>query len=60
MYGGRAGLVYEVGICVLLLRVPSPSNIADDPSRKNCSFLKSLKCQEDKINMDEILASLAL
>ena len=41
-------------------RVPSPSNIADDPSRKNCSFLKSLKCQEDKINMDEILASLAL
>ena len=41
-------------------RVPSPSNIADDPSRNECSFLKSLKCQEDKINMDEILASLVL
>ena len=41
-------------------RVPSPSNIADDPSRNECNFLKSLKCQEDKINMDEILASLAL
>ena len=39
-------------------RVPSPSNIADDPSRNECSFLKSLKCQEDKINMDDILASL--
>ena len=41
-------------------RVPSPWNIADDPSRNECSFLKSLKCQEDKINMDEVLASLVL
>ena len=41
-------------------RVPSPSNIADDPSRNECSFLKSLKCQEDRINMDEVLASLVL
>ena len=30
-------------------RVPSPSDIADDPSRQDCNFLKSLKCQEDKI-----------
>ena len=41
-------------------RVPSPSNIADDPSRQSCAFLRSLKCQEDKINMDDILANLDL
>ena len=41
-------------------RVPSPSNIADDPSRQNCAFLRSLKRQEDKIDMDDILANLDL
>ena len=41
-------------------RVPSPSNIADDPSRQDCAFLRSLKCQEDKIDMDDILANLDL
>ena len=41
-------------------RVPSPSNIADDPSRQSCAFLRSLKCQEEKIDMDDILANLDL
>ena len=41
-------------------RVPSPSNIADDPSRQDCTFLRSLKCQEDKIDMDVILANIGL
>ena len=41
-------------------RVPSPSNIAGDPSRQDCAFLRSLKCQEDKVDMDDILASIGL
>ncbi len=41
-------------------RVPSPSNIADDPSRHACAFLRSLKCLEDKLDMGVIMASLDL
>ena len=41
-------------------RVPSPSNIADDPSRPECAFLRSLKCLEDKPDMDDIITSLDL
>ena len=41
-------------------RVPSPSNIADDPSRGECGFLKSLKCLESKINLEEMLQGIGL
>ena len=41
-------------------RVPSPSNIADDPSRGECEFLKSLKCLESKVDVDGMLQGIGL